>query len=81
MDFTTVININNSHQHLPGMKEISNIIAKNVTFFTKNFYSEHRGANMPKQVVESRDGTKIKPLRFNADLIQNHLTLDFCSYA
>jgi len=69
MNFTTVININNSHQHLPGMMDISNIIAqKNVTFFTKNFYSEHRGANIPKQVVASRAGTKKAPAfqrRFN----------------
>jgi len=29
MDFATVININNSHQRLHGMMDISNIITQN----------------------------------------------------
>jgi len=33
MNFTTVININHSHQLLPGMMDISNIITQTKRYF------------------------------------------------
>jgi hypothetical protein len=43
-----------------------NYCIKNVTFFTKIFYSENRGANMQKKVVALRAGGKKKALAFQS---------------